>query len=167
MAGFKSDFSLFPIKKLGRPGWEFRLATWPNQIDPEVHKLFDGQISDSITYIRKRNFDGKVQHCKIIKEKDEDGDDQFILHPGDGYNFLVRRDSTNNKEPDVIDVDNSSVPHDMLCLICLDNKKTHVILPCFHVVACVVCANELFKSSKKECPLCREPFGQPLKKLFF
>lgn len=167
MSCFKSDFSLFPIKKLGRPGWEFRIATWPSQIDPEVHKLFDGKTNGPINYIRKRNFDGQVQNCRVIKQKDDDGDDEFLMEPGDGYNFLIRRDSFNNREPDIVDVDNSSVPHEILCLICQDNKKTHVVLPCFHVVSCAICAKKLFESSKKECPLCREPFHEPLKKLFF
>ena len=33
---FTSDFSLFPIKKMGKPGWEYRKATWASEMDSEV-----------------------------------------------------------------------------------------------------------------------------------
>ena len=158
MTSFKSDFSLFPIKKLGRSGWEYRVATWPKEIDPVIHKLFDGEIDGPVNYIRKKNYDGKIQNCRVLKRDDYD----YVMEPGDGYDFIVRKDSDNNKE----DVDNDSIPHDMLCLICMDNKKTHVIVPCFHVVSCASCAPLLF-ANKKECPLCKNKYTEPLKKLYF
>ncbi len=89
---FVSDFSLFPIKKLGQPGWSYSKATWPMIIDPMVHDLLDGQTEDDITYDRKRIRDGKMQHCTVTLE-----DDKLILKPGDGFNYLVRRDSKINK----------------------------------------------------------------------
>jgi len=41
------------------------------------------------------------------------------------------------------------------CVICQDDKKDHVIIPCMHLCICGVCARE---SGIKECPLCMKPF---------
>lgn len=160
MTNFVSDFSLFPIKKLGRPGWEFRKATWPSIVDPEVHKLIDDNNNNhKIKYLRKKIRDGTLQQCIIIKEGDK-----VIMKPGDGWDFIIRKDSENNKE---YDIDNANIPHDIKCLICLDNKRTHMIPTCFHVVACAQCAFKLYQLDKKECPICRVEYNSPLQKLFF
>lgn len=43
------------------------------------------------------------------------------------------------------------------CVVCSDNKKDVVFLPCGHVCTCVVCARKLLDgiASKKLCPNCR------------
>lgn len=41
------------------------------------------------------------------------------------------------------------------CVICQDDKKDHVIIPCMHLCICGGCARE---SGIKECPLCMKPF---------
>lgn len=156
---FKSDFSLFPIKKLGRPNWSYRIAEWPAEVDPEVHKLFDKITQEPVYYTRARNHDGLVQYCKVCI----DDNNNIIMEPGDGYNFLVRRDSTANKEPEV---DDSVVPHDMLCKICMGNKSTHAILECGHVCMCIICAKKVYDEMKK-CPICKTEMDEPPIKLYF
>jgi len=39
------------------------------------------------------------------------------------------------------------------CLLCLDNKKDIVFIPCGHVSMCSGCAN---KFTNTECPCCRK-----------
>ena len=39
------------------------------------------------------------------------------------------------------------------CVICLDAKRSVVLLPCGHQVLCVACAEKL---KNDECPLCRQ-----------
>lgn len=155
---FVSDFSLFPIKQLGKPGWEYRKATWASDIDPLIHKLFDSEIN-VVKYDRVKLRDGSLQHCKVEKNHD----DEIIMYPGDGYNFLVRKDTTNNK---LVEQNNNDIPHDMLCLICMDNKRTHVIVPCMHLVCCSKCSNDIF-NKLNECPICRGKFDSTPKKIFF
>lgn len=155
---FTSDFSLFPIKHTGDPKWQYRKATWPKEVDNEVHKLMDNKSNEPIYYNRKTIHDNRDQHCKIYKDNDK-----IMVNPGDNYLFLVRRDSTNNKEEDI---DDSVVPHDIVCVICLTNKRTHAVLECGHVSMCVVCAKQQYDTNK-ECPICRtEMECQPIK-LFF
>lgn len=156
-----SDFSLFPIKKLGKPGWEYRKATWPLEVDPEVHKIFDGKsdADKEVYYTRTTNHNVRTQYCKVSKV----GDD-IIVEPGDGYNFLVRRDSTKNREEE--EIDDSVVPHDIICVICMTNKRTHAVKECGHVSMCHPCAKQQFEVNG-ECPICRvEMVDFPIK-LFF
>jgi len=39
------------------------------------------------------------------------------------------------------------------CVVCLENKKTHVISPCMHMCLCADCAKP--HVIKNKCPLCR------------
>jgi hypothetical protein len=44
-----------------------------------------------------------------------------------------------------------------LCVICLDNPKTHIFTGCFHKCLCAGCA-EIMKKKEEEsrkCPICR------------
>src|SRR5271170_1804696 len=110
---FRSDFSLFPIKKIGVLGWEYRVATWPTEIDQQVHELFDGKKNSPIIYNRKNNRNGIMQNCKIVKKNNE-----VLMEPGDGWDYLIRMDANNNKLTN--DTDDKTIPHDMKCVICLD-----------------------------------------------
>ncbi|QKF93638.1 RING finger protein [Fadolivirus algeromassiliense] len=156
---FISDFSLFPVKKVGHPGWSYRKATWPGEVDPEVHKLIDKETTEPVYYTRAKIRDGTVQNCKVCIG----ANGNVIMEPGDGFNYLVRRDSTHNKEPEI---DDSVVPHDMLCKICLTNKSTHAVLECGHVSMCAICAKKVYDDIKA-CPICKTPMSDEPIKLFF
>ena len=181
---FISDFSLFPIQKLGNPRWEYRKATWPAEIEPEVHKLYNDEIPGPLYYNRLKLRDGTMERCKICKC----GDDIHV-EPGNGFDYLVRIDSLNNVVVDNTDInintntdtniDNNSndgtnntdntgtnVLQQLECIICLTNKRTHIIKECNHFVMCQECAIKVFNSDKK-CPMCRCGMNVPAKKVFF
>jgi len=43
-----------------------------------------------------------------------------------------------------------------LCVICWDDRKTVVLLPCRHLCVCVSCSKKLWNNTQKEtCPICR------------
>ena len=146
---FRSDFEMIPVNKIGRTGWEYKPATWPQNVDPAVHKLLESKTQSPILYIRKRWRDNLVQNCKIYKDN---GD--LYMNPGDDCIYKIKKVTINNREPDQSVVDNDNVPHELKCLICLDNKRTHMVTECNHVVACVNCAVDIMKMNPKKCPLC-------------
>jgi len=41
------------------------------------------------------------------------------------------------------------------CVLCLDEKRTHILWPCSHVCLCASCAELLLRSKNMCCPLCR------------
>lgn len=157
---FTSDFSLFPIKKWGNANFSYRKATWPKEVDPEIHKIVDNITTDPIYYTRTTFHNARTQYCKVSKQ----GSD-VIVEPGDGYNFIVRRDSNNNKLKEEI-VDDNAIPHEMMCVICMANKRTHAVIECGHVSMCYVCA-KLQHDTNHDCPICRVEMKSFPIKLFF
>ncbi len=159
---FKSDFSLFPIKRLGNPGWEYRVATWPPEVDQKVHDLFDGKITDPITYTRVRNFDKLQQTCTIVKDEAQD---QFIMQPGDTYNFLIRRDSMDNKVV-IHDITHDDyIEFDIGCFECDHGKRAYGIIECGHIPFCEQCSVKMDTRKDKVCPICGDPFALKLGKM--
>ena len=41
------------------------------------------------------------------------------------------------------------------CVVCFENVRGVVILPCFHVAICAACARALKRSRDTKCPVCR------------
>ncbi len=157
----ESDFFLIPIQKQDHPGWEWRIATWPvDQVDPPVHDLFDGTRLDPVKYQRVRLRDGKLENCFVIR----DGDD-VIMKPGNGFDYYVKRINYNNKINVNKDV-NKDIPHDMMCDVCLINKKTHVMIDCNHVCICESCSIQIYNTTK-QCPICKTMMTKPPLKLLF
>lgn len=160
MTHFKSDFSMFPISKIGRPGWEYRKATWPMDIDKEVHKLYNDEITGPIFYDRARFKDGVIERCEILKNDN----DEIIVSPPNKFNYLVRIDSMNNIIKN--DNDNGIANDNSDCAICFTNKRTHIVKECNHLIMCQECAIAVFNTSK-QCPSCRAEMKVPPKKVFF
>lgn len=155
---FVSDFSLFPIKKQGNPNFEFRKATWPAEIDPEVHNIFDNKSIEPVFYTRTTIRNPRTQYCEVVK----DGDN-IMMKPGDGYDFLVKKDDNRNKK---IEQDDTIIPHDMICVICMTFKRTHAVKECGHVSMCHICSKELYDTTK-QCPICKVQMNDYPIKLFF
>ena len=44
-----------------------------------------------------------------------------------------------------------------LCVICWNDRKTIVLLPCRHLCVCILCSKKLWNNTQKEkCPICRK-----------
>ncbi len=162
---FVSDFSLFPIQKLGRPGWEYRKATWPQSVETEVHKLYNKEITGPILYDRPRMKDGLLENCKICRHNDE-----IHVEPGNNFDYLVRIDSLNNVNVDVVavvdDINDDNGLQNLECVICLSNNRTHIIKECNHLILCQDCAIKIFNADRK-CPLCRKGMLSLPTKVYF
>lgn len=48
-----------------------------------------------------------------------------------------------------------------LCVVCLERKKTILVMPCRHLCLCEMCATEL-KRYQNVCPLCRHEYSNLL-----
>lgn len=59
---------------------------------------------------------------------------------------------------DARDVDTSGSPQSdarVTCRICLDQPRSCCFIPCRHQICCVACAQELLRSPRPLCPICR------------
>jgi hypothetical protein len=172
MANFVSDFSLFPVKQLGNPKIKFQKATWPKEVDPEVHKMLNGERTVEITYSRKVIRTGNWQPNKIVLRNGKPlvVPDKSFHKSNTEYNYIIRKDSTKNMklatEYKPVQPEPNSVPHDETCVVCMDEKKTHAAVPCGHLLVCTNCADQLLIHNNNDCPTCRTPVQQYMK-IFF
>ncbi|KAJ6378498.1 hypothetical protein OIU78_028689 [Salix suchowensis] len=52
-----------------------------------------------------------------------------------------------------------------VCVICYDEERNCFYVPCGHCATCYVCAQRIFNSENKVCPVCRRYIGK-IRKLF-
>ena len=49
------------------------------------------------------------------------------------------------------------VEEEALCVVCMDARKQHVMMPCMHMCVCEACARRLLDAQTPHCPVCRTP----------
>lgn len=77
----------------------------------------------------------------------------------------LRRDN-NEADEDVEDLLFEQVERereDKLCVICQDQEKCIMILPCRHLCICQGCQGPLLQAQNKSCPICRRMVRQTIK----
>ena len=72
-----------------------------------------------------------------------------------------------NEEKAIKDLQNlkrnfREVSDKLLCIICQENDRGVIILPCKHLCLCQICADKI-KIKKKTCPVCQQPISDYLK----
>lgn len=61
----------------------------------------------------------------------------------------------------------NTIPNDDLdrtCIICFTNPRSHLFMPCFHLVTCATCIHDF--SLQTPCPVCRTAIGD-IKQVYF
>jgi hypothetical protein len=53
------------------------------------------------------------------------------------------------------------------CIVCLDERKSVLFLPCKHICVCEACARKLTRARPASCPLCRAPIADVMTGLFY
>jgi len=61
------------------------------------------------------------------------------------------KNETNNNAP--VASTEPELPSEMICVICWENTRNAIFLPCGHVCTCWDCASSVQKSG--QCPICR------------
>ena len=62
-----------------------------------------------------------------------------------------------------------AVEEEVLCVVCMDAPKQHIILPCGHQCVCETCAKEFKpktvkkRKTRKDCPVCRAKIDQTIR----
>lgn len=70
-----------------------------------------------------------------------------------GYDFINSHSKTrlHGLEPNIPKTTVTTEITELQCIICLNNEKDCLLLPCKHVCVCTTCVQHL-----KKCPVCRE-----------
>lgn len=76
-----------------------------------------------------------------------------------------RFDDENDRESESTDDREDPAPAIDECVMCMDNVKNVLMLPCRHLALCSACETVVANANKgpRECPVCREPVTSTLK----
>ena len=74
-----------------------------------------------------------------------------------------QRPQTNQKIEDFKDEEAPpGTPDDLICKICMKNKRNILFLPCTHTVCCIQCTKDIKDNDHNLCPICRKPIVEPV-----
>lgn len=59
--------------------------------------------------------------------------------------------------------DTKMTSEDIVCVICQDNLRCILMLPCKHLCLCNGCAKRITGLRRSQCPICRKPIAQTLR----
>lgn len=92
----------------------------------------------------------KLDHANRLADSAEE-------HKGEA----ISKNASKGKRQDVAA---SHLPDDLLCCICLNNRKSVMIQSCKHMVFCFQCDRDfqLKNHLHKECPICRKEFKKTI-----
>ncbi|KAI5063820.1 hypothetical protein GOP47_0020490 [Adiantum capillus-veneris] len=66
---------------------------------------------------------------------------------------------------EIVSLQNSQreIPRDRECVMCMNEERSIVFLPCAHQVICIECNQLHVKHGRKDCPSCRTPIQQRIR----
>ena len=67
---------------------------------------------------------------------------------------LAQPDDHNQVQVNKVDRTVAQLDDDTTCVVCMDNKKDHIVVPCGHLCICGSCKDGVQASAK--CPMCRD-----------
>ena len=74
-----------------------------------------------------------------------------IIHPSSSSSNFTQYSSTLDETKDTPSKDDDH--QDVVCQVCMCNKRNVVLIPCVHSITCIKCTKELIKGANK-CPIC-------------
>ena len=114
--------------------------------------------------------DDNVEEYSLADSDSEDGEnDQNVINihlPRSSGHYSLRERASpgpnyhDTMSPRDLEKHLESERDKRLCVVCVDQVKTVLVLPCKHMCLCVDCAREIAQSRTRErriCPLCRIP----------
>ena len=116
-------------------------------------------VEEAILRSKKKNSRGdnlKMDGDKKIPAINEEPSKQSqksVFPSKDSKNSVLAPIESVEDEKDDNSEESDEEDDDKLCIICMDNPRTHVILPCFHFISCRECVGGLTNL----CPVCRLP----------
>jgi hypothetical protein len=100
---------------------------------------FESHLESSLNLLQQKSLLEVVEECG-------GGDEDLKFAKKRCRKEIEERESEKKKKMQQIEDDRT-------CIICLDHPRTHLIMPCFHFIACSDCIQNFAVGS--ECPVCR------------
>jgi hypothetical protein len=103
-------------------------------------------------YVRGLIVDGVIDNAELVQLENYRRDRGI----SDQQHSLVLRalNLTHDQFKALIPETSESSSNEMECVVCMDNKKDHVVLDCMHICVCEKCAEDVLGTPHPKCPLC-------------
>eukprot|EP01084_Bolivina_argentea_P008352 15655_1 len=92
----------------------------------------------------------KAKQCNEMKSEEKDKYMNDNEYEDDEDLVQTDNENNNNDKKSEIEEDDSK-----LCIVCMDNERDHVLIPCGHIAVCKDCKDN-YNQDGAECPICRE-----------
>ena len=143
-----------------------------NNIDDNLHEEFNVSNDDdtsSTSQLRLQLYQSKYALSAVMKERDDlqvqlnklqpllGGEDDSLAHKSLNELQAYERQLKNALEK--IEKAKQNLEEEKLCVICRENPKVVLIMPCRHLCVCKDCGHRV---ELERCPLCREQIAERL-----
>ena len=115
----------------------------------------------------------KVPLSKTLIDKKRKRRDKYLLEQNKQKMIVattientIVKDLTTNHEDETLspDLTLEEAKDILTCAVCLENKRSVLLMPCRHMATCFACVTKLRKS--KKCPICKQPFDKHMNVYF-
>ncbi|XP_059178612.1 uncharacterized protein LOC131957828 [Physella acuta] len=126
--------------------------------------VFSDNDSDEYTVVTEESDSDTSINSQTFSTESSDHEIEVQLPPVDERYSLRDRSFTPSRTPKVLNNQEEFIREmekerdKRKCVVCQDEIKSVLVLPCRHMCMCVVCANQIVRSQlvgRRVCPLCR------------
>ncbi|AAM70284.1 inhibitor of apoptosis 1 [Phthorimaea operculella granulovirus] len=97
------------------------------------------------------------EFVKSVKKQD---DEHKIIEENNEEEIIMQDEQIVEQEKN--DNEENCSSNDLMCVICLENRRNMCLVPCKHFVLCTKCAQKIMYRPNRKCPLCRVFFTHAL-----
>lgn len=130
----------------------------------ETSSAFSDNDSDEYTVVTEESDSDASINSQTFSTESSDHEIEVQLPPVDERYSLRDRSFTPSRTPKMLNNQEEFIREmekerdKRKCVVCQDEIKSVLVLPCRHMCMCVVCANQIVRSQivgRRVCPLCR------------
>ena len=128
-----------------------------SKLNNKLKLIYNKQYNEKIKYeslrlrIEKYIIKNEFQKDLILLKNNYENLNQTVF-----YNkILFENEELNKLNNNILQFNKDYIIINNICKICMNNKITHILIPCGHFIICSKCINILKKKNIFKCPFCR------------
>ena len=142
-------FPYTPVSVPWCPWYQSPLLPMPNPWYPCLANSMDPYVHNGACGNSPHPLEDASHNCGV-----EASHSSSSFYPPPGLD-LAQPDDHTEVQVNKVDRTVAQLDDDTNCVVCMDNKKDHAVVPCGHRCICGECAADVQESGK--CPMCRKP----------
>ncbi len=129
----------------------------------------DQQIPHGMTVLEETDEEDEIEEYEVASDSEEEEEEESseeeevnvqLPQPGGRYNLRVRHTPSppSKRSPGELEKVLENERDRRMCVVCQDQFKNVLVLPCKHMCLCIDCAHQIARArnhARRVCPLCR------------